>query len=159
MHLAERLLRWKFTIQHIAGAKNHAPDALSRSPTQGNASQLDSSRSGTSSRPDYSSQNSALNSISQQDQQESDNLEAQVLATTVISPILVTSWQDLKVAGIADQEYSDLLNMINSDDNRNDWPQNLQEYKKYRNDLTSIDRVVTFKGRAVVPLTLRHKIL
>ena len=31
-HLAERLLRWTFKIDHIAGAKNYGPDALSRSP-------------------------------------------------------------------------------------------------------------------------------
>ena len=32
-HLAEKLLRWTFSIQHIAGAKNKGPDALSRFPT------------------------------------------------------------------------------------------------------------------------------
>ena len=31
-HLAERLMRWSFSIHHIAGAKNFAPDALSRTP-------------------------------------------------------------------------------------------------------------------------------
>ena len=32
LHLAERLLRWTFKIEHIPGASNFAPDALSRSP-------------------------------------------------------------------------------------------------------------------------------
>ena len=30
--LAEKTMRWSFTIQHVAGAKNFGPDALSRYP-------------------------------------------------------------------------------------------------------------------------------
>lgn len=159
MHLAERLMRWKFTIQHIVGAKNYAPDVLSRSPTQGSSDERELSRSGTSSCPDYTGHNITINAISQNDQESSDSLEAQVLATTINTKLLLTSWQDLKTAGIADEEYSLLLNTVNSDLGRNSWPQDINEYKKFSNDLTSIDGVVTFKGRTVVSLTLRHKIL
>ena len=155
IHLAERLMRWKFTIRHIAGAKNYGPDALSRSPSSGEQS----TRSGTSSRLDYTGQNSAINAISQDIQNDSDDLEAQVLATTVNNQLLLTSWNDLKVAGIADEEYVTLLNAVNSDLQKTSWPQNIQEYKKHRDDLTSVDGLITFKGRAVVPLSLRHKIL
>ena len=31
-HLAECLGRWTFDILHVAGTKNHGPDALSRVP-------------------------------------------------------------------------------------------------------------------------------
>ena len=47
LHLAERLLRWKFNIEHVAGAKNYAPDALSRSPSQANTQEGDYTRSRT----------------------------------------------------------------------------------------------------------------
>ena len=40
LHLAERLLRWRFDIQHIAGASNFAQDALSRSPVKPTSSSL-----------------------------------------------------------------------------------------------------------------------
>ena len=32
MHLAERLVRWSFRIEHIAGVKNFGPDTLSQAP-------------------------------------------------------------------------------------------------------------------------------
>ena len=33
--LAEKTMRWTFTLEHIAGAKNIGPDAFSRSPVPG----------------------------------------------------------------------------------------------------------------------------
>ena len=67
LHLAERLLRWNFSIEHIAGAKNFAPDALSRSPvnqdSQSTNKQCESTRARTSSHPDFVGQTFALNII------------------------------------------------------------------------------------------------
>ena len=144
LHLAERLLRWNFNIQHIAGAKFFAPDALSRSPTQTKAGGRNYTRSDESSRPHFSGSPPTVNSVPVQDQQQSDDLEAQVLATTANTEILITSWPDLRTAGIADAEYSARLNAVNLDTNDNDWPQDLIDYKQHRMDLTSVDGVVIF---------------
>ena len=130
LHLAERLLKWNFTIQHIAGAKNFAPDALSRSPTQDTQDTPQGcqyTRSRTSSRPLIVGQSPALSSINTDDQQQSDDLEAEVLATTANSPILVTSWPALRTASIADTEYSSLLHAVNSDLPTDSWPDDIQD--------------------------------
>jgi hypothetical protein len=120
LHLAERLLRWRFNIQHIAGAKNFAPDALSRSPVKPVAGErLYEVRA--SSRPDYYGQTCALSAISKQIQDNSDDLEAQVLATTANDPLLITTWNDLKTAGQSDNEYSELLHSVNSDTDPKSW--------------------------------------
>ena len=161
LHLAERLLRWRFQIQHITGAKNFASDALSRSPSTGPTPEGDYTRFRASSHPNFIRQTHAQNFISQQDQVQSDELKAQVLATTANQRILITSWENLKSSGISDQEYSELLHAVNSQTNEDDWPQEIQEYKRYREHMTSasVDGVVIFKGRAVVPTILRQQVL
>ena len=62
LHLAKRLLRWKFVLKHVAGAKNFTPDALSRYPSPSAGLNL-------------------VNYVSLKDHQTSHDLEAQVLAT------------------------------------------------------------------------------
>ena len=79
LHLAERLLKWRFTLKHIAGAKNHTPDALSRSPAPTTINQLCS-----------------LNYLDHYDQIKSDELEAQVLATTTSDKFIATSWDSVR---------------------------------------------------------------
>ena len=81
------------------------------------------------------------------------------MATTANIPVLITSWPDIRTAGIADNEYSALLNAVNSDLPDNSWPQDLQEFKRHRNDLSSVNGVVIYKGRAIVPATLHHKVI
>ena len=163
-NLAERLLHWNFRIQHIAGAKNFAPNALSRSPTQDNSikttpQECHYTRSGTSSRPYVVGPSPALNTIQDTDQQQSDDLEAQVLANTANTPVLITSWPDLRTSGISDTEYSSLLHAVNSDLTSESWPVDLQDYKRHREHMRSVDGVVLFKGRAVIPAVLRPQIL
>ena len=51
----------------------------------------------------------------------SDELEAQILATTANDPLLVTTWDNLKTAGLSDTEYSDLLDSVNSDLDPKSW--------------------------------------
>ena len=119
---------------------------LSRSPSQTIAGGRNHTRSDESSRPHFLGSSPTVNSVPVQDQQQSDDLEAQVLATTANSQILITSWPDLRTAGIADTEYSALLNAVNSDVHDKEWPQDLLDYKHHRNDLTSVDGVVVFKG-------------
>ena len=159
LHLAERLLRWKFQLQHIAGAKNFAPDALSRSPSQAPQGRGDITRSRASSCPDFVGHTTAQSNISIKDQDQSDDLEAQILATTANSKILLTSWADLQLAGISDPEYSALLSVVNSNTDIKSWPPEIKDYKQYKADMSSVNGVVLYKGRVVVPTVLRHHIL
>ena len=132
LHLAERLLKWNFKLEHIAGALNHTPDALSRSPVQSTYPQV--------------------NMISVTDHQASDSLEAQVLATSAYRRTLLISWDTIKTSAISDESYSALLQHLHSETST--WPDQITEYKRFAADLSSVDGVILFKGRVVIPAVL-----
>ena len=164
LHLVERLLRWKFSIKHIAGAQNFAPDALSRYPARpspgGDVNQVSGESTPELQRGQTYDQVNSLslgNSVPQEDQQYSEALEAQILATSATRRLLVISWDTVKTAAISDKKYAELLNAIQTDGE--EWPESLAEYKKYRQDITSVDGVALYKGRVVGPELLRPQTL
>ena len=99
----------------------------------------------------------SFNSVQPDDQLDSDILEAQVLATSASNKVLLTSWQLVKTAGISDPLYSTLLHVVQSDEHT--WPDEVKEYKRFQKDLTSVDSVVLYKGRVVIPPVLRQNVL
>ena len=137
LHLAERLIRWSFGIQHIAGAKNFAPDALSHYPARAMLN--------------------AVNSVKTDDHDSSSDLEAQILATAVSRRVIFTSWDQVRLAGISDDHYAELLHLIQSDENQ--WPESHAEYKRHRHDLSSVHGAALFKGRVIIPPSLRSQVL
>ena len=136
----ERLLRWKFSIQHIAGAKNYGPEALSRSPAP--LANL-----------------ASINFIDPESAEWSDRLEGQVRASASNQRILLTSWDSVHKAGIADRIYADLLHALQSDHDQHLWEENLKEFKRFKNDMSTVYGVVLFRGRVVIPLPLRQQVL
>ena len=167
LHLTEHLLTWKFYIQHIAGAKNFAPDALSRFPARPPqkgqlykvsdefSSELQTSPS--TGHDELICNLNSLNSVKESVQTSSDQLEALVLATSATRRSLVVSWDDLKTAAISDEPYSEPLHALHS--NTETWTESIAEYKKYRQDVTTVDGVILYKGRVVVPKVLRPQAL
>lgn len=82
--LAEKTMRWVFRIEHVAGARNFGPDALSRYPGQS---------------PEYGS----LNMLDVEDQAWSDDVEAAVLANVQgRSEVWIVTWDMLQRTGILD---------------------------------------------------------
>ena len=142
-HLAEKLLRWTFRIEHIAGAKNHAPGALSRSPVQSSAT----------------ANVSGLNFVDQENSDWSDEIEGQVKAAAATRQIMFTSWETVRQAGISDQQYTDLLHALESPQNQQLWDTTLVDYKKHKHNMSTVDGVALFKGRVVIPSALRHQVL
>ena len=98
-----------------------------------------------------------LNSISVHNQQLSDDLEGQVLATSAMRRILVISWKDLREAAMSDKPYADLLHAVHQ--HNEDWPEQLSEYRQFCQLLTTVNGVVLYKGRVVVPSVLRPQAL
>ena len=99
----------------------------------------------------------SLNYIQENDQLDSDELEAQVLAASANRRHLVISLNDVKTAAISDKSYADLLHAVQH--HNEEWPEQLQEYKRHRKDLSSVEGIVLFKGRIVVPEVLRAQTL
>ena len=137
--LAERLLRWTFKIEHVAGAKNFAPDALSRSPGP--------HRDG----PELG----ALGVQDEATESWSRALEGEILATAIQRSNLVVPWDTLQKAGIANRSYAGLLHALSSGEEDLMWDKELLEYKRHRDERTQIHGVVMFLGRVVVPAALR----
>ena len=111
-HLAERCLRWRFRIEHVAGASNHGPDTLSRSP-------------GPSVEP------GGLGLVTDEDEQWSREVEGQVLASAASRRELVITWETVRAAGIADKVYAGLLFALGSVGQDELWDE-LSEYQSYR---------------------------
>ena len=84
-------------------------------------------------------------------------LEAQVLATSASGRFTLTSWESVKTAAISDPEYASLLHNVQNHDE--EWPEEIKDYKRHKQDLSTIDGVVTYKGRVVIPRALRHQTL
>ena len=141
-HLAERLLRWTFTIQHIAGAKNYAPDALSRCPG-----------------PHTGAMVGALGVVNESIEGQSRDLEGQVLATTAARTNLVISWEVVRAAGVVDREYAALLHAVTRGPGEVSWTGELAQYCKQKEEFVSVDGVVMYKGRVVIPVALRKQVL
>ena len=141
-HLAERLLKWTFEIKHIAGAKNHGPDALSHSPATSNAKALLGS----------------INFVDQQSQNWSDSLEGEIRAAAASRRIMFASWDTVRQTGLTDQSYTDLVHVLQSDVDQQLWDDSLSDYKRHKQDLSVVDGVVLFKGRIVIPMELRPRI-
>ena len=74
------------------------------------------------------------------------------------SPI---SWQDVEDASAKDETTLTLnrLIMAGTPNKRDRWPESLAEYHRHRDHLSTIGPVVLYKGRAVLPASLRKEAL
>lgn len=95
-----------------------------------------------------------MNQVSHQDQTQSNNLEAQILATTSTRRVMVTSWDNLKTAAISKKSYA-----IQSDDDPKSWPESIAVYKRFRQDMMTVDAVALYKGRVIIPVVLHRQVL
>lgn len=138
-HLAEKLLPWNFTIQHIASSTNHAPDAFSRSPPQ-------------------DQQSGSLTILDSEVTAWSDSLEKQVAAQISAKCPMLISWKTVQDAAISDPHHASLLHAIHNKDSPL-WEQDLKDYLRYKSDLTSVDGVPIYLGRIVAPPSLRQQVL
>ena len=69
------------------------------------------------------------------------------------------SWETVRTAGMSDEVYSGLLHAISHDGTSELWDTLLLEYRRYRAEYTTIDGVVLFRGRIVIPEALRTDVL
>ena len=69
------------------------------------------------------------------------------------------TWDAVRLAGVADKEYSVLLHAVGHNVAEEVWEQELADYRRFRSEYTSVDGVVLFRGRVVVPTALRPDVL
>ena len=73
----------------------------------------------------------------------------------------VVTWEAVVKESTMDPEIRQLVEQVRTGmpDKREEWPQNIQDFYKARNDLCKKDGVVTYKRRLVIPSSLRKDIL
>ncbi|XP_053385871.1 uncharacterized protein LOC128550595 [Mercenaria mercenaria] len=140
-NLKEKTLRYKFKMLHVPGAKNRAPDAVSRNPT-GDAEPmvLNDDVSSVSLNNESYLYLSAAYSI--------ENLEC-------------VTWDKVRTATSSDESVHQLVEIIETGvpATRTDFPSSLQDLFPFRDHLSTVDGVAIYKDRLVIPASLRQDIL
>ncbi|MEL6802297.1 MAG: reverse transcriptase domain-containing protein, partial [Bacteroidota bacterium] len=162
-NLKEKTLRYRFQMVHVAGVKHKATDALSRRPVGPlNPSQLelpdDTSPVTTHHSPKEPSSSALVDFFSslhlKQDCQESSNVWA-------LRSLHVITWDKVRLATSSDQSMEDLLHLVESGfpSCKGELPTELQMWFPFKDHLTTDDGVILYKGRIVVPPSLRPDVL
>ena len=127
---------------HVPGLLHRAADSVSRHPT-GDAEKM----------------------TLIDDTSESESIDA-CLVTAAISSLNSLSinsvtWDKVKIATTSDSNMYQLVTMIEHGvpESRDDFPETIREYFKLKEDLYTIDGVILYKDRVVVPPALRQDIL
>ena len=137
----EKTLRYRFRMVHIPGVRHKAADAISRHPT------------GTTTPdmlilPDDIAAATAAPAVLPQ------------LASSALSTMAVT-WDRVKLATTSNGDMTQLLDIIESGfpQFRHELPPALQEYYQFREHLYTVDGVILYKNRIVIPPSLRQHVL
>ena len=165
-NLKEKTLRYRFKIVHVPGAKHKAADTLSRNPTGTTSPQIlplpddDASIQPTCS-PDLAFLslircNEPVEILSKDD----DIVSNGIAALDSLYPQAIT-WDKVKLATSSDTNMQDLIHAIEFGfpKDRNELKNGIQEFHRFRDDLSTIDGVVMYKQRIIIPPSLRNHIL
>ena len=168
-NLKEKTLRYRFHMMHIPGVKNRAADALSRRPTGSECPPLMELPDEIAATQDSFFSPSALSSSFlagirvPEPQSPVPDIDDAVLdaGLAALSNLKAVTWDRVRLATASDPDMHELLTIIESGfpDHRQDLSQPLQEYHQYRDDLYTSDGVILYKGRIIIPPSLRHEVL
>ena len=165
-NLKEKTLRYKFKIVYVPGIRHLTADTASRYP--GGPSDTD-----TMQLPDDMDEQEVhplhhLHELLVGVRCIESELEANSIDTPIhdgaIGALTHTSvtWQRVKLETASDADMQHLLQLIEQDsmpDSRHDLPKNLSDYHQFRDDLFTLDGVILYKERVVIPPILRQEVL
>lgn len=149
-NLKEKTLRYRFRMVHVPGAKNKVADGLSRHPADP-ADEINLSYD--------------MAAMLEHDDSLSLDVEkctiAAALASFQSSPITATTWDLVRSATASDESLNTLLNLIETGFpiSSSDIPQDLRIYFPFRDLLSTVDGVIIYKDRVVIPQSLRANVL
>lgn len=167
-NLKEKTLRFKFTMTHIPGVKNKAADATSRHPAgSSNVQKMHlpddvASAEDCLNIPQLSDYHKDFLAGIRTSEPYIDSLTKEVeVAATSLEAIQSVTWDRTKEATASDDNFHQLLTLIENGmpEYRHELPPSLQEFHQYRDHLHSVDGVVMYKDRIVIPPSLRPDIL
>ena len=169
-NLKEKTLQYRFRMEYVPGKKHAIPDAMSRYPTETNdpmllleddiaAVEADDIAEGLSDTPPMSCFLAAIRSDEPIDTTVDDEFCCTVMAA--LESIEAVPWNKVKETYNSDPTMLSLLETVEGGfpANRDALPLALQEYHPFRDYLSSIDGVVIYKERTVIPPPLRKQVL
>lgn len=170
-NLKEKTLRYRFRMVHIPGVRHKAADAVSRYPTGSKLPELLHLPDDVASTSDSASslhtifENSFLAGIRCTEPASascSSAIDAQLISSAVSTlTTMAVTWEKVKLASASDKDMVQLISTIEAGfpDSRNELPQSLKEYHQFKDDLYTVDGVVLYKDRIVIPPSLRQDVL
>ena len=148
-NLKEKTLQYKFSMTHIPGKKHRAADTISRHPTRD---------------PMKMPLNNDVASLQSSPRLFPPRFRAYLPEETSLSafilhsaPIQSVTWNRVRNATASDEDMFLLSSSIDHGfpDNRLDFPPSLREYFPFRDDLFTLDGVILYKERVMIPPSLR----
>jgi len=137
--LKQRTLMWQYQIEYQPGKKNYVADAVSRRPNKF----------------------AEVASISMQG--EEDILEEQLIAGigTDLDKFYAVTWDMVKSESSKDRQMCVLAQQVSAGfpSEKRDLPLDIAQYWDCRHALTTVDGVVLYNDRIVIPVSLRERVL
>ena len=165
-NLKEKSLRYRFRMVHIPGARHRATDCLSRHPTgEPEKLELPDDIATMDMEPVSFLHSPTLMGGLRIRDPYMDTVEVCTLSTAVCAidslHLRSVTWDRVRTATASDDHMQTLLGIIESGmpEYRHELPQPLREYFQFRDELSSVDGVILYKDRVVIPPSLREEVL
>ncbi|XP_046846784.1 uncharacterized protein LOC124440433 [Xenia sp. Carnegie-2017] len=138
-NLKEKTLRYRFQMIHIPGIRHKAVDAISRHPTGPENPTMLHLQDDIAELKDTTTHTGFDETIAS-------------LASLALTNV-ATTWDRVRMATASDTTMHDLMIVIESGfpASRNDLPTPLQEYYQFRHSLYTVDGVIMYRDRVVIP--------
>ena len=163
-NLKEKTLRYRFRMIHIPGVKHRVADGLSRHPVD---------PAETIELQDDIATMSSLNALPHQhplrDNETCSDLSSDIeagkfalgLSTFNASPFTSVTWELVRTATASDEKLNALLTLIETGipEQLSETPQAVHDYHQYRDHLNSVDGVILYDDRVLVPPSLQKNVL
>ena len=171
-NLKEKTLRYRFTMTHIPGARHRAADAVSRHPVGKPDTMVLVDDLAYISPEDWTPATVTLlhgrdevpcRTTSNQHDEPDESTEAVLYSSALssITSLQCITWDKIRTETTSDETMFQLAQLIESGipENRSEMPSPVKEYHQFRNHLSTVDGVIIYKDRIVVPPSLRHDVL
>ena len=142
----KKTLCYRFKMIYISGVKHRVADGLSRHPVD-------------PAEPPNLPEDTAI--LTHDTSCVEDAVSSMVISSFQTSPITSTTWDLVKLATASDASLHKLMSLIENGftESQPELPEELKPYHQIRDDLCSIDGVVLYGDRIIIPPSLRPNVL
>ena len=166
-NLKEKSLRYRFRMVHIPGVRHLAADGVSRHPVSEPMNMHLPDDVAILSNDDTYPSRILLDHIRTHEPEPDqcppsyDHPDTVAAMTAVLDTLKSITWDDVRVATASDNTMTKLLSLVDDGlpGSRHEMPPGLQEYHSLRDGLYTLDGVVLYNDRIVIPSSLRSKVL